>query len=65
MRDVFVVLAGVVAVAAAGCALTAAYVYLRNNNGRAEAERRARRWLVATAVFGVSAVVLRFVTLLA
>lgn len=62
----------VVGVAAAFSALAAAYVYLRERPGRDRdiqgrdiqggdaRERLARRWLVAVAVFGVTAVVLRF-----
>lgn len=62
----------VVGVAAAFSALAAAYVYLRERpgrdrdikggdiQGRDTRERLARRWLVAVAVFGVTAVVLRF-----
>ncbi|MGV9714281.1 hypothetical protein ACWDTI_26890 [Gordonia sp. NPDC003424] len=46
--------------AAAGCALIAAYVYLRGSGNPVRDERTARRWLVGTAVFGVSALVLRF-----
>ncbi|MEE3852091.1 hypothetical protein VZC37_17240 [Gordonia sp. LSe1-13] len=48
---------------ASACALTAAYVYLRPNTHRDNdtRDRLARRWLVATAVFGFTAIALRFV----
>ena len=50
----------VVGAAAAGCAMTAAYVYLRPGDDHVRAERLARRWLIATAVLGVAALCLRF-----
>ena len=50
----------VVGAAAAVCAMTAAYVYLRPGNDHIRAERLARRWLVATAVLGFTALCLRF-----
>ncbi|ANY26343.1 hypothetical protein ABID74_003479 [Gordonia terrae] len=50
----------VVGAAAAGCAMTAAYVYLRPGDDHVRAEHLARRWLVATAVLGVTALCLRF-----
>lgn len=50
--------------AAAVCAFTAAYVYLRGPGDRLRNERLARRWLAATAVLGVSAIVCRFLMLL-
>ncbi|MCR5978015.1 hypothetical protein GDN83_09775 [Gordonia jinghuaiqii] len=50
--------------AASVCAVTAAVVYLRPGRERLAAERLARRWLVATAVLGVSAICSRFVWLL-
>lgn len=49
-----------VGVAAAGCAMTAAYVYLRPGDDHRHAERLARRWLITTAVLGVTALCLRF-----
>lgn len=45
--------------AAAGCAMTAAYVYLRPGDDHVRTERLARRWLIATAVLGVTALCLR------
>ena len=50
----------VVGAAAAGCAMTAAYVYLRPGDDHVRAERLARRWLIATGVLGVTALGLRF-----
>ncbi|MFE0750078.1 hypothetical protein [Gordonia sp. NPDC058843] len=49
-----------VGASAAGCAMTAAFVYLRPGDDHVRAERLARRWLVATAVLGVTALCLRF-----
>jgi len=46
------------------CAIAAAWSYLRRGREPETADRLARRWLVATAVFGISALVLRFVWLL-
>ncbi len=54
----------VVGVAATACAITAAYTYLRRGQDPLTADRLARRWLIATAIFGISAIVLRFVWLL-
>ncbi|MGK2317784.1 hypothetical protein ACSJLP_09800 [Gordonia rhizosphera NBRC 16068] len=55
-----------VGVAASGCAVTAAYVYLRPNpdHDRATRDRLARRWLAATAVLGFTVIGLRFVWVL-
>ena len=50
----------VVGAAAAGCAMMAAYVYLRPGDDHVRAERHARRWLIATAILGVTALCLRF-----
>ncbi|MFC9979328.1 hypothetical protein [Gordonia sp. NPDC127522] len=50
----------VVGAAAAGCAMAAAYVYLRPGDDHVRAERLARRWLIGTAVLGVTALCLRF-----
>lgn len=50
----------VVGAAAAACAMTAAYVYLRPGDDPVHAERIARRWLVATAILGFAAICLRF-----
>ncbi|WP_439030760.1 hypothetical protein [Gordonia terrae] len=49
-----------VGAAAAACAMTAAYVYLRPGRDHVEAERLARRWLVATGLLGFTALALRF-----
>lgn len=62
--SLLLILTAVLAVGATGCALSAAYVYLRGTGNHVRDERNARRWLVATAVLGVGAVVLRFVLLL-
>ena len=53
-------------VAASACALTAAYIYLRDhpNRDRDTRERLARRWLAVTAVLGFTIIVLRFVWVL-
>ncbi|WP_431817417.1 hypothetical protein [Gordonia jacobaea] len=53
-------------VAASGCALAAAYVYLHENPKRDNIarDRLARRWLIATAVLGFAVVLLRFIWLL-
>jgi hypothetical protein len=53
-------------VVAAVCALAAAYVYLAGagddvHGDRVDRDRRARQWLIGTVVFGVGAIVLRFV----
>lgn len=50
--------------AATACALTAAYIYLRPGRDRSSADRLARRWLIATAVFGFTAIGLRFLWIL-
>jgi hypothetical protein len=61
MGDVLMLtLVMVVGAAAGGCAMTAAYVYLRPGDDHVRAERLARRWLIATAFFGVTALCLRF-----
>ncbi len=57
---VMLVLVLMVGTAASVCALTAAYVYLRPGDDHLRAERLARRWLVATAVLGLTALCLRF-----
>ncbi|MCR8898266.1 hypothetical protein NWF34_15060 [Gordonia sp. GONU] len=51
-------------VIASVCALMAAYTYLRRGRDPSAAARGARRWLVGVAIFGISAVVLRFVWVL-
>ncbi|MDV7100056.1 hypothetical protein R4227_07885 [Gordonia amicalis] len=51
-------------VIASACAIMAAFTYLRRGSDPLTADRGARRWLVATAIFGISAIVLRFVWLL-
>ncbi|OUC77976.1 hypothetical protein CA982_14825 [Gordonia lacunae] len=50
----------VVGAGAALCALAAAFVYLRPGDDHLRAERVTRRWLIATAVLGVTALCLRF-----
>lgn len=54
----------VVGAAAAGCAMTAAYVYLRPGDDHVRTERLARRWLIATAILGLTSLCLRFGCLL-
>jgi hypothetical protein len=51
-------------VAATVCAIMSAFTYLRRGQEPLVADRLARRWLIATAIFGISAIVLRFVWLL-
>ncbi|NDZ93026.1 hypothetical protein G3I13_00780 [Streptomyces sp. SID6673] len=55
-----------VGVAASGCAVTAAYLYLhvRPDRDHMIRDRLARRWLVATAALGFTVIVLRFVWVL-
>lgn len=50
----------VIGAAAAACAVIAAFVYLRPGDDHVRAERLARRWLLATALLGVTALCLRF-----
>ncbi|MDY6811048.1 MAG: hypothetical protein SW127_18885 [Actinomycetota bacterium] len=50
--------------AATACAVAAAYVYLRPGRDRSAGDRLARRWLVATAILGFTAIGLRFVWVL-
>ncbi|MCH5644418.1 hypothetical protein MKW15_17480 [Gordonia sp. ABSL49_1] len=56
----------VLGTAASACAVIAAYVYLRDrpDRDRETRDRLARRWLVATAILGLSVIVLRFVWVL-
>lgn len=63
MNAVMLIISITLGVAASGCALTAAYVYLRvhpNRDGIAR-ENLARRWLAATAVLGFAVIVVRFI----
>ncbi|AFR51195.1 hypothetical protein [Gordonia sp. KTR9] len=57
---IMLVLVLMVGTAASVCALIAAYAYLRPGDDHLHAERLARRWLVATAVLGLTALCLRF-----
>ncbi|MEO9329475.1 hypothetical protein [Gordonia aurantiaca] len=43
------------------CAISAAWFYLRRGREPADADRLARRWLIATAVFGFGPIGVRFV----
>lgn len=63
MNAVMLVLMIVVGAAAMVCAIMAAFTYLRRGRDPLTADRLARRWLVFTAIFGTSAIVLRFVWL--
>lgn len=53
-------------VAASACALVAAYVYLHEDPQRDNVtrDRRARRWLLATAILGFAVIFTRFIWLL-
>lgn len=51
-------------IAATGCAIAAAYVYLRPGRDRSAGDRLGKRWLVATAILGFTAIGLRFVWVL-
>ncbi len=64
MTTVMLVLVLITGVIAAACAIMAAFTYLRRGRDPVAADRDARRWLLGVAVFGISAIVLRFVWLL-
>ncbi|MBD0860723.1 hypothetical protein IA539_05810 [Gordonia sp. zg691] len=64
VRVVMVTLVLVTGLTATACAVTAAFVYLRPGREPSARDRLARRWLMATAVFGLTAIVLRFVWVL-
>ncbi|KAF0971390.1 MULTISPECIES: hypothetical protein [Gordonia] len=64
MNTVMLILVLATGVIASACAIMAAFIYLRRGRDPLTADRGARRWLVATAIFGISAIVLRFVWLL-
>ncbi len=49
---------------ASAYAIMAAFTYLRRGRDPVAADRGARRWLLGVAIFGISALVLRFVWLL-
>ena len=53
-------------VSASACALVAAYVYLHEGPQRDNVtrDRRARRWLLATAILGFAVIFTRFIWLL-
>lgn len=64
MTTVMLVLVLITGMIASACAIMAAFTYLRRGRDPVAADRDARRWLLGVAVFGISAIVLRFVWLL-